>query len=175
MDYQELLQKYNTLLKQVNLLTQENNKLKAKLGVTESEPIPKTVSLKNTESKIPDDESAQKSFSGVDCTSDSLSKIRLFMSLFKGREDVYAKRWENKSKEKSGYAPVCLNEWQPGICKKPKISCSKCNNKAYAELNEQVIENHLRGNTVIGSYPMLPNETCHFLAMDLGAALLERP
>jgi superfamily II DNA or RNA helicase len=166
MDYQELLQKYNTLLKQVNQLTQENNKLKAKLGVQEYEPIPKTVSAKNTESKITDDESAQKSFSGVDCTSDSLSKILLFMSLFQGREDVYAKRWENKSKGKSGYAPVCLNEWQPGICRKPKISCSKCNNKAYAELNEKVIEHHLRGNTVIGIYPMLPDETCRFLAMD---------
>ena len=167
MDYQELLQKYNTLLKQVNRLTQENNKLKAKLGLPESEPIPKTVSAKNTERKIPDDESAQKNFfSGVDCTSDSLSKIHLFRSLFQGREDVYAKRWENKSKEKSGYAPVCLNEWQPGICRKPKISCSKCNNKAYAELNEKVIENHLRGNTVIGIYPMLPEETCLFLAMD---------
>ena len=93
-------------------------------------------------------------------------KIRLFMSLFKGRQDVYAKRWENKNKGKSGYAPVCLNEWKPGLCGKPKIFCSKCNNKAYDELNENVIENHLRGNSVIGIYPMLPDETCRFLAMD---------
>jgi hypothetical protein len=165
MDYKELLQKYNTLLKQANRLTQENNRLRAKLGLPESESIPKTVSAKDTESKITDDESVQKGFSGVDCTSDSFSKIRLFMSLFQGREDVYAKRWENKSKGKSGYAPVCLNEWQSGVCRKPKISCSKCNNKAYAELNEKVIEHHLRGNTVIGIYP---NPPIHSLENTLG-------
>ncbi|MEN6455259.1 MAG: hypothetical protein ABFD10_13455 [Prolixibacteraceae bacterium] len=28
--------------------------------------------------------------------SDPDEKIRLFMSLFRGRDDVYAKRWENK-------------------------------------------------------------------------------
>lgn len=171
MDYQKLLEKYNALLEQVDRLTKENTQLKAQLGLPESEPIPKTASVKNTERKISDDESAQKNFfSGVDCTSDSLSKIRLFMSLFKGREDVYAKRWENKNNGKSGYAPDCLNQWRPGICGKPKISCSKCKNRSYAELNENVIENHLRGNTVIGIYPMLPDETCSFLAMDFDKA-----
>jgi hypothetical protein len=72
------------------------------------------------------------------------------MSLFKGRDDVYAKRWENKNKGKFGYSPVCLNLWQAGVCKKPKISCSKCKNKDYAVLDEDVIENHLRGNIVVG-------------------------
>ena len=169
MDYHKLLEKYNALLEQVDRLTKENNRLKAQLGLPEFGPIPKTASIKPTGRKLSEDESAQKNcFSGVDCTSDSLSKIRLFMLLFKGREDVYAKQWENKSKGKSGYAPVCLNEWQPRICEKPKISCSKCNNKAYAELNEKVVEDHLRGNTVIGIYPMLPNETRDYLSLPRG-------
>ena len=99
MDYRKLLEKYNALLEQVDRLTKENIQLKAKLGLTESELTLKTISAKYTERKIPDDESAQKNrFPRVDSTSDSLSKIRLFMSLFKGREDVYAKRWENKKK-----------------------------------------------------------------------------
>ena len=38
-------------------------------------------------------------------------KIHLFMSLFKGREDVYAKRFEKKD-GKGGYSPVCMNEWK---------------------------------------------------------------
>lgn len=104
MDYRKLLEKYNTLLKQVDRLTKENIQLKSQLGLSESEPIAKTSPVKNTGRKTPDDELAQKNFfSGVSCTSDSLSKVRLFMSLFKGREDVYAKRWENKKSEPTGH------------------------------------------------------------------------
>ncbi len=41
------------------------------------------------------------------------AKIALFRSLFKGREDVYAKRFENAKTGKSGYQPVCRNKlWQ---------------------------------------------------------------
>lgn len=72
----------------------------------------------------------------------------------------------------SGYSPVCLNQWQSGVCNKPKIPCSKCENKLYAALDEDVIENHLRGNFVVGIYPMLPDETCCFLAIDFDEAEL---
>ena len=171
MDYRELLEKYNVLLEQADRLTKENIQLRAQLGLPDSELIQKTISVKSTERKIPDDESAARNFfSDVDNQSDSFSKIRLFMSLFKGHEDIYAKRWENKNKGTSGYSPVCLNEWQSGICAKPKIPCSKCENKCYAALDEGVIENHLRGNTIAGIYPMLPDETCCFLAMDFDDA-----
>jgi hypothetical protein len=167
MDYRELLEKYNALLEQVDRLTEENNQLKTQLGLPESELVQKTTSIKNIGRKIPDDESdARKFLLDVDNQSDTFSKIRLFISLFKGRQDVYAKRWENKHKKTSGYSPVCLNEWQSGICGKPKIPCSKCKNKFYASLDEGVIENHLRGSTIAGIYPMLPDETCCFLAMD---------
>jgi phosphatidylserine/phosphatidylglycerophosphate/cardiolipin synthase-like enzyme len=33
-------------------------------------------------------------------------------------------------------------------------------------LNQKVIEAHLRGNTVVGIYPLLQDETCYFLAID---------
>ncbi|RJQ79190.1 MAG: DEAD/DEAH box helicase [Desulfobacteraceae bacterium] len=175
MDYKELLERYNALLEQVNLLTKENIHLRTQLGLPESELIQKTTSAKSTETDLPYKESTRgNSFSGVDCTSDSLSKIRLFMSLFKGREDVYAKRWDNKSKGASGYAPVCLNQWQRGICGKPKIPCSSCKSTFYAGLDESVIEEHLRGNVVVGIYPMLPDETCCFLAMDFDKADWEK-
>jgi superfamily II DNA or RNA helicase len=175
MDYKELLERYNALLEQVNLLTKENIHLRTQLGLPESELIQKATSSKSTETDIPNKEPTRgNSFPGVDCTSDSLSKIRLFMSLFKGREDVYAKRWDNKSKGTSGYAPVCLNQWQRGICGKPKKPCSSCKNAFYAELDESVIEAHLRGNVVVGIYPMLPGETCCFLAMDFDKADWEK-
>lgn len=88
------------------------------------------------------------------------------MARFKGRDDVYALRWDNKKKGTSGYAPVCLNQWKVGVCNKARIPCSKCDHTRYAVLDKCVIEDHLRGNLFAGIYPMLPDETCCFLAMD---------
>ena len=53
-------------------------------------------------------------------------KIRLFRSLFRGREDVYARRFESRKTGKSGYALACSNEWVRGICEKPRIKCADC-------------------------------------------------
>ena len=102
-------------------------------------------------------------------------KIKLFRSLFKGREDVFPRRFENSRTGKSGYAPVCRNEWRPGLCQKPKISCQECNFRAFAAVNDEIIRNHLMGkdpqehtakNYTIGVYPLLADETCWFLAVD---------
>ena len=53
-------------------------------------------------------------------------KIRLFRSLFRGREDVYPRRFESRRTGKVGYAPACSNEWVRGICEKPRIKCAEC-------------------------------------------------
>lgn len=37
-------------------------------------------------------------------------KVMLFRSLFRGREDVFPKRFESKRTGKSGYHPVCRND-----------------------------------------------------------------
>ena len=37
------------------------------------------------------------------------TKIALFRSLFRGRDDVYAKRFESRKTGKSGYHPACRN------------------------------------------------------------------
>ena len=171
MDYKKLFEKYKILLNEVQRLTEENSQLKVQLGLIKSE-----FSRNNTAAVKPEivsrDEGSIHSdcFSDVNNNSDTSAKISFFMSLFKGRDDVYAKRWENKGKGTSGYSPVCLNQWQTGICGKPKIPCSKCDHKLYAVLDEDVIENHLRGNIVAGIYPMLQDETCCFLAMDFDEA-----
>lgn len=170
MDYGKLLDKYNILLKQVDRLTKENRRLKTELRLQEPQTLQNTTHAIQMEC-VPDGETNDvKPLADVCSASDHISKIRLFMSLFKGRKDVYARRWENKKKGTSGYAPVCLNQWQPGVCSKPKMPCSKCKNKSYAVLDENAIEDHLRGNIVVGIYPMLPDETCCFLAMDFDEA-----
>ena len=90
------------------------------------------------------------------------SEIALFRSLFRGREDVYAVRWESR-KGKSGYSPACANEWHPLLCKKP---CSKCNNNKYVPFSDKAVIGHLMGAHTIGVYPLLQDETCWFLAVD---------
>ena len=105
-------------------------------------------------------------------TSPPSEKIALFRSLFRGREDVFPKRWSNSRNGKSGYAPSCSNEWVPQICGKPKVKCGDCPNRAFVPLTDAVINQHLRSESsdgrdfTIGVYPMLPDETCWFLAAD---------
>jgi hypothetical protein len=54
----------------------------------------------------------------------NVEKVALFRSLFRGRDDVFPRRWENPKTGKAGYAPACNNEWVRGICEKPRIKCS---------------------------------------------------
>lgn len=96
-------------------------------------------------------------------------KIVLFMSLFRGRPDVYARRWHSKD-GKAGYSPVCKNEWVPNICGKPKMKCANCNHAVYLPYDEEAVEIHLNGTAVLGIYPLLKDDTCAFLAIDFDEA-----
>jgi superfamily II DNA or RNA helicase len=102
-------------------------------------------------------------------------KIVLFRSLFRGREDVYPRRFESMKTGKQGYQPVCQNEWIRGVCDKPRIRCEDCGQRKFLPVTDQVMRNHLQGfdpqdraghSFTIGVYPMLPDETCWFLAAD---------
>ena len=72
-------------------------------------------------------------------------KIALFRSLFRGREDVYPRRFESKRTGKSGFQPVCRNDWIRPICQKPNIKCGDCENRDLIPLSNDVIRNHLIG------------------------------
>ena len=97
------------------------------------------------------------------------AKVDLFRNLFRGRADVYPIRWESKA-GKSGYAPACANEWRPGVCEKPRIKCGDCGNRQLLPLTDEVIFRHLAGDVVVGIYPLLPDDTCYFLAVDFDEA-----
>jgi len=97
-------------------------------------------------------------------------KIALIRRLFRGRTDVYPVRWESKSTGKAGYAPACANEWRAGICDKRRIKCSDCGNRLLIPLSDAVIYDHLAGKHTVGVYPLLTNDTCHFLAVDFDEA-----
>lgn len=169
-DFDSLLTNYNALQLENNQLKKEIKQLRQQLGIEVEqaevtiEPQ-KAIDLLNTSTETLQFETVNPS---VTNNSGSAEKIKLFLSLFKGRDDVFARRWENQKKETSGYSPACSNEWKSGICQKPKVSCAVCKHKEYIPLDEKVVEAHLRGqnNLVIGIYPLLLNETCHFLAID---------
>ena len=103
-------------------------------------------------------------------------KVALFRSLFRGRNDVFPRRWENSKTGKAGYAPTCRNEWVRGICEKPRIKCGSCPNQLFVPVGDEVVRSHLQGKDlanprptepfVIGVYPLLMDETCWFLAAD---------
>src|SRR5216684_1259862 len=113
-----------------------------------------------------------KAGDGANRSSAIEKKIALFRRLFRGRSDVFPIRWENRTTGRSGYAPACANEWQRGICEKPKVKCSACRNQAFLAVDDVSIERHLRGTDangapfVMGVYPMLADNTCSFLAAD---------
>jgi superfamily II DNA or RNA helicase len=97
-------------------------------------------------------------------------KVALFMRLFRGRSDVYPIRWESKKTGKSGYSPVCLNEWRVGVCDKPRVKCSDCSHRLLKPLTDVIIYEHLAGSHTIGVYPLLTDDSCHFLAVDFDEA-----
>lgn len=47
---------------------------------------------------------------GVHNQSSRAEKIDLILSLFAGRSDVYAKRWESNRNKRAGYVPHCRNQ-----------------------------------------------------------------
>ncbi len=138
-NYDELLNKYNKLLK-------ENEYLKGLL---------KKNNINFEEVKIIDK---------VEMNNDE--KIELFLSYFKGRSDVFATRYES-TEGKTGYSPVCKNRFANGICDFRKYKkCIGCPNKEYYGFNSKDIEDHLKGKKTIGVYSMLDGDICYFLAVD---------
>jgi len=109
-------------------------------------------------------------------TSSSEAKIALFRSLFRGRDDVYPRRFESRKTGRSGYAPACSNEWVRGVCEKPRVKCAECPNRRFLPVTDDVIRWHQSGCDpegqpfVAGVYPLLQDETCFFLAVDFDKA-----
>ncbi|HDW8294842.1 TPA: DEAD/DEAH box helicase family protein [Escherichia coli] len=97
-------------------------------------------------------------------------KVALFRRLFRGRDDVWALRWESKTSGKSGYSPACANEWQLGICGKPRIKCGDCAHRQLIPVSDLVIYHHLAGTHTAGMYPLLEDDSCYFLAVDFDEA-----
>ena len=159
----DLLTRYNKLLRQYEVLHKENEVLKSLLKIHGVE----------YETRMKEDMN-KPIYSLVSVPTITLSideRIRLFQSLFKGREDVFARRWFSKTTGKSGYQPVCINEWKQGICDKKKYRCVICPNRNFAPLTTQDMYRHLEGKDeyccdVVGLYAIMQDNSCTFLCAD---------
>ena len=159
----DLLTRYNKLLRQYEVLHKENEVLRSLLRIHGVE----------YETRMKE-EMNKPIYSLVSVPTITLSideRIRLFQSLFKGREDVFARRWFSKTTGKSGYQPVCINEWKQGICDKKKYRCVICPNRNFAPLTTQDMYRHLEGKDeyccdVVGLYAIMQDNNCAFLCAD---------
>ena len=93
-------------------------------------------------------------------------RIALFRSLFHGRDDVYAVRWENAD-GRSGYMPKADRDWKAYLRAKDqdRKKVDRLTRK-FRPLTDEVVRGHLVGDHTIGIYPLLQDETCWFLAVD---------
>ncbi len=146
------------------------------LEVKRAKILAEISSLKAYRTQLREANSAPTGSPSVTNLSPETEKIRIFRSLFRGREDVFPKRFQSPKTGKSGYQPYCRKEWIEGVCRKPKIKCHDCESRDFVPVTDEVIESHLLGRDVsmkrskrdftIGVYPLLPDETCWFLAVD---------
>ena len=148
--YQNLIAERNWLRNRVRELEEENAQLKKQLGCD--------VPVKQQEPSAMLTLSIQE-------------KIDLFRSLFRGREDVFARRWYSKTTGKAGYQPVCSNEWNSLLCNKKKYKCTECPNRQFSPLTDGDFYKHLsgrdeEGRDVIGLYAITDGNSCHFLCAD---------
>jgi superfamily II DNA or RNA helicase len=91
--------------------------------------------------------------------------LAIFKSIFKGRTDVFAIRWEKDGK--SGYTPAYILDWDQFKIHRAKGGTLKdFKNKEYAPLTDQRMLNHLSGKEIVGVYPLLQDNTSWFIAAD---------
>ena len=159
---EDIQEKYNHLLQQNEALRQENEELESLLHAHGIEYKPKHAEEKDA---------VYSPFTFPYVKLSIEERVAIFHSLFKGREDVFARRWFSKTTGKSGYQPVCINEWRRGVCDKKKYKCADCPNRHFAPLTYQDLYRHLEGKDenccdVVGLYAIMPDNNCTFLCTD---------
>jgi superfamily II DNA or RNA helicase len=94
-----------------------------------------------------------------------INKTQLFKSVFMGREDIFAVRWEKGNK--SGYMPAYF--YDPYRYRAHKMSGGTFQNytdKEYLPFTDKEIEKHLKGEQIIGIYPLLKDNTSWYIVAD---------
>ncbi|MGP0031562.1 MAG: TOTE conflict system archaeo-eukaryotic primase domain-containing protein [Acidimicrobiales bacterium] len=138
---------------EVQGLRAENDRLRSLLGLDQpsrqqtAEPWEPTLFVESEREALK---------ASVDKNSPAELKIALFRSLFSGRDDVYALRWESARTGKKGWSPAVVGGW--ANAKKPR--------RQYLPFSEDVVEFHLAGGSHVGLYPLRQGDECRLLACD---------
>ena len=77
-------------------------------------------------------------------SSPAAAKIALFRSLFRGRSEVYPRRFERPDRA-GGYIRFAVNG--SGICEKPRTS-GDCPNQRFLPITDEVVRWHLSGQMI---------------------------
>lgn len=95
-------------------------------------------------------------------------RLKIYMSYFRGRNDIYAAKYFSNKKGTFQYSPVCLNKFNKKICLLANGgNCQKCTHFNAKQLTTEIILYHIqKSNNGIGIYPLLADNTCYFLAID---------
>jgi len=164
---------YEQLLTENAALREENQRLRQRLGMGVRNVPGEHFSQHTLACPVPTPQPPQPQFpqATVYHRSSVDEKIDLFMSLFRGRDAVYAKRYHNPKNGAEGYVPACRNEWTYGVCDKKKNKCRVCPSRSFVPFSRDVVYNHLSGKKadftdVAGIYPLTADECCYFLAID---------
>lgn len=92
-------------------------------------------------------------------------RLEFFRSLFKGREDVFALRWEKENK--SGYMPAySYDPYMYRLHKQRGGTFKDYKDKTYLKLDDYQLSKHLKGEQFIGVYPLLKDNTSWFIVAD---------
>src|ERR1700683_2641239 len=126
-------------------LREENARLRRLLAV-HSIPIPQLAPENQPPTKT------VETAAPVDREERAKKRIALFRSLFRGREDVYARRWENDD-GRHGYMPAAVKDWDAINRSRPE-GREKVDQKTrrFLQLTDAAIENHLMGRETVGVY-----------------------
>ena len=145
----DLLTEIEETQNQLALLRQENAWLRESLGMQS----PRGTTIEPAPTSTP-----PRPASSPDLASHSQmqEKVGVLRSLFRGRDDVYAVRWTSRTSGKNGYSPAARGGW----------GAAKVEPRSYLPLTDKVVEDHVRGIANLGIYPLLPDDTCWFLACD---------
>ena len=146
----EELQIIDELRHQIADLQRENDRLAEILG-TQSSATAKRLEISQSVDSQLDPPLFQ-----VDRTAPVGAKVEFFQSLFVGRDDVYALRWESARTGKHGWSPAV----QGGFAN------ARSPSKEYLPLTQGVIADHLAGKIHAGLYPLLRDDTCRLIVCD---------
>ncbi len=140
----DVQQRLDEALSELNRLRAENERLQTLLALAQG-----TRAIANA------DKGNGRRSSHLDSGASAAEKVALIRGLFRGRDDVYASRWENGRTGKSGYVPATAGGW------------TKTGPNRHLPLIDETIVRHLQGRESMGIYPLLEDDTCWFLAFDL--------